>query len=58
MTRHAAAIALWVLAWACAGLIPASWFAAIRGKRAVARAELAIGLAGAGGLAWAGAVVW
>jgi streptomycin 6-kinase len=54
----AAAIVLWVLAWACAGLIPAAWFAARDGKRGAARAELAIGVGGAGGLAWAGAALW
>ena len=54
----AAAVILWVLAWGCAGFIPAAWFAAINGKRGVARAELAIGIAGAAGLGWAGAVTW
>jgi hypothetical protein len=54
----ALAIILWVLAWLFAGLIPAAWFAARDGKRAAARAELAAGVIGAGGLAWAGAVMW
>ena len=56
--RHIAAIGLWILAWASAGLIPAAWFAARDGKTAAARTELAIGIAGAGGLAWAGAALW
>jgi len=56
--RHAAAVGLWLLAWASAGLIPAAWCAARDGKTTVARAELAIGVAGAGGLAWAGAALW
>ena len=54
----ALAIGLWVLAWFWAALIPASIFAARKGKRAMARAELAAGLIGAGGLAWAGAALW
>ena len=56
--RHAAAITLWVLAWACSGLIVAAWFAARDGNRDAARAELAAGLAGAGVLAGAGWWVW
>jgi len=56
--RHAAAVGLWLLAWASAGLIPGSWFVRKNGKTAMARAELAIGIAGAGGLAWAGAALW
>ena len=56
--RHVAAICLWVLAWFCAGLIPASLFAARDGERALARRELAGGLAGAAGLALAGALLW
>lgn len=55
---RALAIVLWVLAWGFAGLIPASIFAARDGKTAVARAELAAGIIGAGGLAWAGAALW
>jgi hypothetical protein len=54
----ALAIGLWVLAWGFAGLIPAAWFAARNGKTDVARAGLAAGVIGAGGLAWAGAVMW
>jgi len=53
-----AAVCLWVLAWLCVGLIPAAWFAARDGKTAVARTELAIGVAGAAGLGIAGAVLW
>ena len=56
--RHVAAIVLWVLAWFCAGFIPASLFAARAGDRAVARRELAAGLIGAGALGAAGAVIW
>jgi len=56
--RHIAAIGLWLLAWATAGLIPAAWFTARDGKTAAASAELAAGIAGAGGLAWAGAALW
>lgn len=56
--RHVAAIGLWALAWTCAGLIPAAWFAARDGKTAVARAELAIGVLGGAGLALCGAALW
>jgi type IV secretory pathway TrbD component len=56
--RHAAAIGLWAAAWACSGFIVAAWFAAKNGKRDIARAELAIGLIGGGGLALIGAWVW
>jgi len=56
--RHAAAIVLWILAWFCAGFIPAAWFAARDGETAIARRELAAGLLGAGALAGAGAVIW
>ena len=56
--RHIAAIVLWILAWFCAGLIPAAWFAARDGERALARAELATGLLGAAGLALIGADLW
>jgi hypothetical protein len=56
--RQLVAICLWILAWYCAGLIVVAWFAARDGKRATARAELAIGLAGAAGLGWAGAALW
>jgi len=56
--RHIAAIGLWLLAWASAGLIPAAWFAARDGKTAAGIAELAAGIAGAGGLTWAGAALW
>jgi hypothetical protein len=45
--RQLTAICLWILAWYCAGLIPVAWFAARDGKRAAARAGLAIGLTGA-----------
>ncbi len=59
MRPHAvAAICLWALAWLFAGLIPAAFFAARDGRTAAAGTELAIGLAGAAGLAWAGAVLW
>jgi hypothetical protein len=54
----AAAVVLWVAAWFCAGFIPAAWFAARDGKTAVARAELATGVIGAGSLAFAGAALW
>jgi hypothetical protein len=54
----ALAIVLWVLAWGFSGLIPASWFAARDGRADAAWAELAAGVIGAGGLAWAGAVMW
>jgi len=54
----ALAVVLWVLAWACAGLIPAAWFAARDGKRDIARMELATGVLGAAGLALIGAVAW
>ncbi|HET9968527.1 MAG TPA: hypothetical protein VFQ68_09845 [Streptosporangiaceae bacterium] len=56
--RYAAAIVLWVLAWGCAGFIPAGIFAARNGRRARAGAEIAGGIAGAAGLAWAGAAAW
>jgi hypothetical protein len=56
--RHAAAIGLWILAWFCAGLIPAAFFAARDGARAVARTELAIGVVGGAGLALTGAALW
>lgn len=55
--RYAAAIALWLLAWACAGLGAAGIFSARNGRRGVALAELAAVLAAAG-LAWAGAAAW
>jgi hypothetical protein len=54
----ALAVACWVGAWFFAGLIPAAWFAARDGKTAVARTELAAGVIGAAGLAWAGALLW
>jgi len=56
--RHIAAIGLWILAWASAGLIPAAWFAARDGKTAAASAELAAGIAGAGGFFGAGVALW
>ena len=59
--RHAAAICCWVLASYFAALIPASLLAArgSKGSRpAVTRARIAAGIAGAGGLAWAGAALW
>lgn len=56
--RHAAAICCWVLAWYFAGLIVVSWFAAKDGKTALARTELAMGIAGAGGFTWAGMALW
>jgi hypothetical protein len=37
---------------------PGCLFAARKGDVRMARAELAAGLAGAAGLAWAGAVLW
>lgn len=55
--RYAAAIALWLLAWACAGLGATGIFSARNGRRGVALAELAAVLAAAG-LAWAGAAAW
>ncbi len=59
MRPHAiAAICLWVLAWFCAGLIPAAFFAASDGKQDLARRELAAGLAGAAWFGIAGAVLW
>ena len=54
----AIAIVLWVLAWGFSGLIPASWFAARDRRLDAALAELTAGVIGAGGLAWAGAVMW
>ena len=56
--RHVAAIVLWVLAWFCAGLNPAAWFAARDGNRKTARIELATGVLGAAGLALTGAWAW
>jgi hypothetical protein len=56
--RQLTAVCLWILAWYCAGLIPVAFFAARDGRRAVARAELAIGITGAAGLGWAGAALW
>jgi len=56
--RHAAAICCWLLAWWFAGLIIVAWLAAKAGKTAVARTELAAGITGAGGLAWAGTALW
>jgi hypothetical protein len=58
VTRHVAAICLWVLAWACAGLIPAGMFAARNGDVRMARRELAAGVIGAAGLALIGAWLW
>lgn len=54
----ALAICMWGLAWCFAGLIPASLFAARDGKQDRARAELAMGIAGAAGFAIAGAALW
>jgi hypothetical protein len=54
----ALAIGCWVAAWLFVGLIPAAWFAAKNGERDIALAELAIGVAGAAGLALAGAALW
>jgi hypothetical protein len=56
--RHVAAIVLWILAWFCAGFIVAAFFAARDGERNLARAELATGVLGGGGLALIGAWVW
>lgn len=56
--RHAAAIALWILAWFCAGFIVAAFFAARDGERDIARRELAAGVLGGGGLALIGWWVW
>ena len=56
--RHVTAVVLWVYAWAFAGFIPASFFAAKNGKRDEARAELAAGLLGAAGFALIGAWAW
>ena len=56
--RHAAAICCWVLAWFCAGLIPAAFFAARDGERNLARTELATGLLGMAGFACIGWVLW
>lgn len=55
--RYAAAIGLWVLAWACAALAVTGILAARNGRRGAA-AEVAAGIAGAAGLAYAGAVTW
>ena len=54
----ALAIACWVAAWCCSGLIVASFFAAKNGKRYEARAEFAAGLLGAAGFALIGAWAW
>lgn len=56
--RHAGAIACWLAAWTCAGLIPASFFAARGGKRDIARIELATGILGAAGFALLGTDLW
>lgn len=56
--RHGLAIGCWALAWACAGLIPAAWFAALDGRGGRARAQLAGGAAGAAGWALTGALLW
>jgi hypothetical protein len=56
--RHAAAIVLWILAWFCAGFIVAAFFAARDGERNLARAELATGVLGGGGLFLIGWWVW
>ena len=54
----AAAVACWVLAWMCAGSVPAAFFAARDGKTRTARIELAGGLFAAGCFAAAGVVLW
>ena len=54
----ALAIACWVAAWCCSGLIAASFFAARDGKPGIARAELAAGLLGTAGFALIGAWAW
>jgi hypothetical protein len=54
----ALAIACWVAAWTCSGLIVAAWFAARGGKAGIARAELAAGLLGAAGFALIGWWAW
>jgi hypothetical protein len=56
--RHAAAIALWTLAWACAVLAAAALLAVRNGERATARRDLAARLTGTAVLAGAGAVLW
>lgn len=52
------AVACWVLAWACSGLIVTAWFAARDGDAHAARAELTIGVLGAAGLALIGVQLW
>jgi hypothetical protein len=54
----ALAIACWLAAWTCSGLIPAAWFAARDGKRDIAQAELATGILGTAGFALIGAWAW
>lgn len=55
--RHITAVGLWLLAWGFSGLGVAGVFAALKGKRAAA-AEIAGGVIGAAGFAWAGAALW
>jgi len=54
----AVAVGFWLLAWGFAGLGVAGTFPARNRRRPAAWAGLAAGLAGAGGLAWVGAVIW
>lgn len=56
--RHAGAVGLWLLAWACSGLIVAAFFAARDGDRTTARYELATGVLGGAGFALCGAALW
>lgn len=56
--RHALAIGCWILAWFCAGLLPAAWSAHRDGERNLARKELATGILGTAGFALTGAVLW
>jgi hypothetical protein len=56
--RHIAAVVLWVLAWTCAGFIPAARLAARNGARDIARIELAIGVLGGSGLFLIGWWLW
>ena len=55
---RAAAVCCWLLAWWFAALAGASFFAARNGKQDIALTELVVGVFGAAGLAWAGAVLW
>lgn len=56
--RHLLAILFWILAWFCAGLIVAAFFAARDGHVRTARLELATGLLGGAGFALIGVWLW